>query len=241
MPVDLIRFLFILLITFVTSTLTLLTGFGVGTILTPTFALLYDVKTAVLLVSIVHLTNNLLKFGLFRRNVNLGILRRFGLVSIVGALAGSFAQSFLQSSLVAIALGCFLIVTGILEFLPLNPFRIPRSFDQAGGFLSGFMGGIIGNQGAIRSAYLLNYDLTKESFIGTGTAIAILIDLTRIPVYLTHQTVTIETAGPGLLIVILIAFGGTFLGKRLLRHLSLGRFRRVVASFLILVGIRLFF
>jgi len=241
MPVDLIHFLFILLITFATSTLTLLTGFGVGTILTPTFALLYDVKTAVLLVSIVHLTNNLLKFGLFRRNVNLSILRRFGLVSIIGALAGSFAQSFLQSSIVAIALGCFLIVTGSLEFLPVNPFRIPRSFDQAGGFLSGLMGGIIGNQGAIRSAYLLNYDLTKESFIGTGTAIAILIDLTRIPVYLTHQAVTIETAGPGLLVVILVAFGGTFLGKRLLRHLSLGRFRRVVASFLILVGIRFFF
>ena len=163
MPVDLIRFLLILATTFVTSTLTLLTGFGVGTILTPTFALLYDIKTAVLLVSIVHLTNNLLKFGLFRRKIDLRILRRFGLVSMIGALAGSFAQSYLLSSIVAIALGCFLIVTGILEFLPVNPFKIPRSFDQAGGFLSGLMGGIIGNQGAIRSAYLLNYELTKES------------------------------------------------------------------------------
>lgn len=235
-----LQFVFIIVLTFVTSTLTLLTGFGVGTILTPTFALLYDVKTAVLLVSIVHLSNNLLKFGLFRRSLNLVVLRRFGIVSMVGALAGSLLQSSLQSHLVSIILGCFLVATGIFEFLPQNPFKIPRALDQTGGFLSGFLGGIIGNQGAIRSAYLLNYDLSKESFIGTGTAIAILIDLTRIPVYLTYGTAMFETAGLRLLLVILIAFCGTFVGKGLLKHISLGRFRLVVASFLVLVGIRLF-
>ena len=86
----------ILVITFVISTITLLTGFGVGSVLTPTFTLFYDVKTAVFLVSIVHLANNLLKFGLFAHHIEKAIFWRFGIMSVAGALAGSLLQGFFQ-------------------------------------------------------------------------------------------------------------------------------------------------
>lgn len=178
-------FLLLLLLTLIVSALTLLTGFGVGTVLTPTFAFFYDARTAVFLVAIVHLANNLLKFGLFRQHVNKEILFKFGFTSLAGAVGGSLLQGSLEGFSVRYALAGFLVAAGLLEFLPAaSTFRIPRSFDVLGGFFSGFLGGMIGNQGAIRSAYLLNYDLTKESFIATATAIAIVIDLTRIPVYL---------------------------------------------------------
>lgn len=239
MSPDLFQFILILGITLVTSAATLLTGFGVGTVLTPTFALFYDVKTAVLLVSVVHLANNLLKFGLFRRHVSVPVLRRFGFISILGALVGSLLQGSLHSQYVAMVLGLFLVVAGSLEFLPAkSTFKIPRSADFFGGFFSGFMGGIIGNQGAIRSAYLLNYDLSKESFIATATTIAIIIDLTRIPVYLSHESTQLGQTGLNLLAVTLVAFGGTFLGKRLLQKIPLTRFRLIVAAFLVVMGAR---
>ncbi|MGH2569384.1 MAG: sulfite exporter TauE/SafE family protein [Bacteroidota bacterium] len=237
-----VNFIVILVVTFIVSTLTLLTGFGVGTVLTPVFALFYDAKTAVLLVSIVHLSNNLLKLGLFRRHINKEIFLKFGLISLVGAAAGSLLQHQLAGDSVRSALAVFLVLAGGVEFIPRTAkFKIPRSLDFLGGFFSGFLGGLIGNQGAIRSAYLLNYDLSKESFIATATAIAVVIDLTRIPVYLYNQMEHVEAAALPLLVVTLVAFGGTLYGKSLLRKISLERFRTIVAGFLIVMGVVLFF
>lgn len=76
---------------FLAAALTLMTGFGLGTILTPVFLLFYDVKIAILIVAVVHLLNNLLKFSLFRRHLDTDILKRFGVLAITGAFAGTFA------------------------------------------------------------------------------------------------------------------------------------------------------
>ncbi len=239
---DLLQTLFVLSATFLVSTITLLTGFGIGTVLTPAFALFYDAKIAVFLVSIVHLANNVLKLGLFHRSLDKSVLKRFGLVSVVGALAGSLLQGSLDPRSVGVILGVFLLVVGIMEFLPSRlSFRIPRTFDVAGGLFSGMMGGLIGNQGALRSAYLLNYPLSKEAFVATATSISILIDLTRIPVYIYQESTLYRETPWQLFAVMLVAFGGTFLGRELLKKIPLEHFRFVIAGFLIIVGIRLLF
>ncbi len=230
-------FIIILVITFVISTLTLLTGFGVGTVLTPTFTFFYDAKTAVFLVSIVHLANNLLKLGLFRQHIDKRILIKFGGISLLGAAAGSLLQDALTGEYVRYALAVFLILAGGAEFIPnASRIRIPRAFDFVGGFFSGFLGGLIGNQGAIRSAYLLNYELSKEAFIATATAIAIVIDLTRIPVYLYSQVHQLEAAAFPLLALIVVAFVGTFIGRELLTKISLERFRKTVSGCVVMLG-----
>lgn len=232
-----LNFIVILVITLLISTLTLLTGFGVGTVLTPTFAFFYEAKTAVLLVSIVHLSNNLLKFGLFREHINKEVFVKFGVISLAGAAAGSLLQNVLAGNSIRYALAIFLILAGGVEFIPsASKFKIPRSFDFVGGFFSGFLGGLIGNQGAIRSAYLLNYDLSKESFIATATAIAIVIDLTRIPVYLYNQMPQLEAAALPLLVITLVAFAGTLFGKSLLKKISLERFRKTVSVCVVMLG-----
>ncbi len=234
------EFIVVLFITFVISTITLLTGFGVGTVLTPTFTLFYDVKTAVFLVAVVHLANNLFKYTLFAKYINKQIFFRFGLVSLLGAVLGSLLQGELQSRILKAFLGAFLLIVGVSEFLPQKfVWRLPKTFDPIGGFFSGLLGGLIGNQGAIRSAYLLNYNLSKETFIATATSIAIVIDLSRIPIYIYHQAALFKLAAPSLLIVTAVAFAGTFMGKNLLGKISLERFRAIVAAFLVLMGLAL--
>lgn len=224
--------------TLFTSLLTLLSGFGLGTILTPVFALFYDVKLAILLVAIIHFMNNVLKFSLFRKHVDWKLLQRFGLVSVAGALLGAVLQAILFSEWIKIFLGVILVILGIVEFIPeRRAVRLPRKIDIAGGFISGLLGGLVGNQGAIRSAYMLNYDLTKESFIGTATVIALLIDATRIPIYLTTHAEYFSQIRADLLIVVAIAFTGTIVGKRLLRNISPRAFKKIVAGFVVIVGI----
>lgn len=237
---NILEFFITLIITFLISAATLLTGFGVGTVLTPTFTFFYDVKTAVFLVAVVHLANNLLKLGLFVKHIDKTVLWRFGFISIAGALAGSFLQGVFQAVIVKYVLALFLIASGISEFTPKDvSFKLPRKFDILGGFFSGLMGGLIGNQGAIRSAYLLNYNLTKEGFIATATAIAVVVDLGRIPVYIYGQAAQTQHAVLTLLIVTLVAFTGTLIGRQLLSKISFVQFRKIVAVCLILTGIML--
>jgi uncharacterized membrane protein YfcA len=224
-------------VTFVISALTLMTGFGVGTVLTPTFVFFFDIKTAVFLVAVVHLSNNFLKFALFAKHMQKEIFLRFGVLSLAGAVIGSLLYGTIDATLLTILLALFLIVVGGTEFLPVPALRFPPSIDMAGGFLSGLMGGLIGNQGAIRSAYLLNYNLSKEAFIGTATAISLVVDLTRIPVYLYKESDLFFRDWSGLVVVILVAFAGTLVGQQLLKKLPLERFRLIVAGFVLLLGI----
>lgn len=230
--------IWIYVVTFAASLLTLMTGFGLGTILTPVFAMLYDVKIAVFLVAIVHFLNNAFKFTLFRKSVDLSIIKRFGIVSIVGALLGSVLQMYVQSSVIKICLGIVLIILGGSEFVPKNfVFRLPKKIDTIGGFASGLLGGLVGNQGAIRSAYLLNYEISKETFIATATVIALAIDATRIPVYVMSNYQTLTDLSWKLVSVAATAFLGTLVGKRFLSSVSLSFFKKSVAGFVILMGV----
>ena len=229
--------MWIYIVTLFASMLTLVAGFGLGTILTPVFTLFYNVKLAILLVAIIHFLNNGLKFFLFRKHVDLSIIKRFGLLSIVGAMLGSLLQLYVQSDLLKILLGIVLLLLGLGEILPVKKaFKFPRKIDIIGGFFSGLLGGLVGNQGAIRSAYLLNYDVSKEAFIATATMIALCIDATRIPVYLAsreHVAAELEWQLP---IVVAVAFVGTLAGKKFLARLSIGVFKRIVAVFVTLMG-----
>ena len=220
------------------AALVLMSGFGLGTLLTPLFILFYDIKIAVLLVAVVHFSNNLFKLGLFFRHLDRAVLKRFGVLSIVGAFIGSFLQAWLHSETLKIGLGILLIILGAVEFLPPHlSWRIPKKLDPLGGLFSGLLGGVLGNQGAVRSAYLLNYGLSKEAFIATATVIACLIDVTRIPIYLLHYYGEVANAWPYLLATILSAFLGTLIGKWLLEIITIGAFRRVVAGSVAVLGI----
>jgi uncharacterized membrane protein YfcA len=223
---------------FLSSLVTLMTGFGLGTILTPVVALFYDVKLAILVVAIVHILNNALKLWLFRDHVDRAIIRRFGALSILGALAGAALQGLLASSAVTVLLGFVLVALGAGEFLPQGRgFRFPKALDPVGGFASGLLGGLVGNQGAIRSAYLLNYDLPKESFIATATVIALAIDATRIPIYLTAHREYFSQLSWNVLPVVLLAFLGTITGKRFLASLSGRHFKKAVAASVVAMGV----
>jgi len=99
------------------------------------------------------------------------------------------------------------------------------------------LGGLLGNQGAIRSAYLANYDIPKESFIATAALIAVFIDSTRIPIYVSTQWDQITRAWPVLLGVTVAAFVGTYIGQRLVGRVSQASFKQLVNTMIVLFGL----
>ena len=92
-------------------------------------------------------------------------------------------------------------------------------------------------QGALRSAFLVKAGLTKETFVATGAAIAVLIDVTRLGVYgrsLSSQRHELNI--PLLAAATAAAFVGAVAGNALLTKVTMQSIRVVVAAMLVAVG-----
>lgn len=71
-----------------------------------------------------------------------------------------------------------------MELLPeAAPWRFDARLLPVEGLISGFFGGLSGNQAAFRSMFLLKAGLSKEPFIATGAVLAVIVYLARLPVY----------------------------------------------------------
>jgi len=105
---------------------------------------------------------------------------------------------------------------------------------------SGFLGGLSGHQGALRSAFLLRAGLTKDAFIGTGVVIACVVDLSRLTVYFQHFVLAdLAANAPILLTAVTAAFLGSFLGSRVLKKVTLAAVQLIVGLMLFLVALAL--
>lgn len=215
-----------------------ISGFGIGSVLTPVLATQFDVRLAIAMVSLPHLAGTFVRFLLVRRHIDREVLLGFGAASAIGGLTGAALQAVVQSAALAIIFGLLLIFAGLgslTGFAQRMRFSGRRSA-LVGGALSGLLGGLVGNQGGIRAAALLGFDVDKDAFVATATAVALIVDGARIPVYL--ATEGREIAAQWALIALLAAgaIAGTLLGGRALRGMNETAFRRVVGVLLLALG-----
>jgi uncharacterized membrane protein YfcA len=212
-------------------------GFGIGSLLTPALALQAGTKLAVAAVAIPHAIGTAQRFWLLRSHVDWRVVRSFGITSAVGGLAGAVLHAGASSRALEVVFGALLILAGISELTGwMRRVRWgPKAAWVAGAF-SGALGGLVGNQGGIRTAALLGYDVPKESFVATATAIALFVDTARLPIYLVSQGDEIARLWPQVLIATGGVITGTLVGGRILSRLSQELFRRVLAVLLLGLG-----
>lgn len=241
------------------SALTFFSGFGLGTLLLPAFALFVPVELAVAMTALVHFANGLFKLGLVGRHANRAVILRFGVPAILAAFAGAWllgklatAGPWLEYTLagrsfavtpVKFAVGVLLIAFTLWEARPAGrELAFGAKWMPLGGVLSGFFGGLSGNQGALRSAFLIKAGLSKEAFIGTGVVIACLIDVTRLGLYSRQLLAQRHAIEAGLLATAaLCAFAGAYWGNRHLRKLTFARLQKFVGAMVLAVGAALAF
>jgi uncharacterized membrane protein YfcA len=218
-----------------------LSGFGIGSILTPLLAVLLGTKLAVAVVSVPHFLGTALRFALLREHLDRRVLLTFGFASAAGGLTGALLQVWLRSAVLGYVLGALLVAAGIMGVTGLaDRMRFGRTAGWIAGALSGVFGGLVGNQGGIRSAALLGFDIRKESFVATATAIALLVDLFRMPVYAATQYQAIVSVWPWMLLASIGVAVGTLAGKPLLQQIPQRLYRAVVSLIILGLGIWMF-
>jgi uncharacterized membrane protein YfcA len=107
--------------------------------------------------------------------------------------------------------------------------------------VSGALGGLVGNQGGIRSAAMLGFDVPKHAFVATATAVGLIVDGARMPVYLVTQGQEIAGLWPFLVAATVGAVLGTLVGERLLRRIPEPVYRRLVAALVLALGVYMLF
>ena len=236
------------------SLLTFFSGFGLGTILTPAFMLFFPIEVAIALTGIVHLLNNLFKMGLVGLKANWGVVLRFGIPAIIGAAIGAYV--LLQFSegepiysydllgrtmhikTVNLIVAALMAFFAVFELIPaLKQMQFDKNKLIIGGAISGFFGGLSGHQGALRSAFLIRYGLSKEVFIASGIIIASFIDITRIGMYFSRmEEINVMENLPILSTAVLSAFLGAYFGRKLLKKVTLSFVQWTVAIMILILA-----
>jgi len=257
---ELVEVLIVAVAAFAAAGLTMYSGFGLGTLMLPVFALFLPVGMAVVATALVHGANNLFKMALLGRNADREVVLKFGLPAVAAAVLGAMALGWLAGSdseltvhvngktvaeitPVKMIVGLLMIGFALFEVLPrFQRLQFDRRYLPLGGALSGFFGGLSGHQGALRSAFLAKSGLTTERFVGSNAVIGFLVDLTRIGVYLAlFAAAGIASEGfaawPLVLIGAAAAFCGVLVGKRYLHKVTMKSVRALVSVLLFGVGL----
>ena len=205
-------------------------------------ALQVDTRLAVAAVSIPHLVGTSLRFALMHGGVDRRVLWSFGITSAVGGLVGALLYGAASSRWLTLLFGVLLLFAAVSEITGLaRRMRFRGWVAWVAGALSGMLGGLVGNQGGIRSAALIGFDLRKELFVGTATAIALFVDGARVPIYLYTQHDEMQAHLTWIVLAMAGVVTGTIIGSRALGRIPEVWFRRVLALLLAVLGVAMLF
>jgi uncharacterized membrane protein YfcA len=240
----------------IASFLTFFSGFGLGTILLPVFAIYYPLPIAVALTACVHLLNNLFKLTLVYKSINWKLILQFGIPSFIAAFVGAFAlQQMSEINTViftysilnlqlnvtwpGLLIGLLIVLFSIIELSKkLTALTFDKKYLSLGGLLSGFFGGFTGHQGALRSAFLLHLNLDKPVFIATGVFVACMVDVVRLALYSNFSILKNHNTNYYLLFTaVIFAWLGAFAGNKLFKKTSMSFFKWFVGVFMLAMGI----
>lgn len=231
---DALTFLIALLAGAIAST----AGFGIGSILTPWLATAVPIRLAIAAVSIPHFLGTAMRLWLLRGSVDRRVFLTFGIMSAAGGLAGAWLHTISRSTLLTAVFAALLIFSGLSGLTGLNRrMHFGGRTAWIAGALSGAFGGYVGNQGGIRAAALMAFDLSPKAFVATATAVGLVVDLARMPVYLASEGTELAAFWRPIAIATAGVLAGTWGGRRVLERIPPRVFQPLVSALILALGI----
>lgn len=224
-------------IAFLAESVGTITGFGTSTILVPIVSFFIPIREAIVIVSVFHLFGTIARTAVFRGGINWKIAVLFGIPSLIFSVIGASFLNIISADLLTKILGLALILYALMSLfgkaliLPKNNLTL-----IIGGTAGGFLAGLIGTAGALRSAFLTSWKLKKEVYLGTGAVMGLGADLARVLVYKNSGLIWWDQNFTILLIITAIL--GTLVGRRIVKLFPEEIFRKIILAGLLLAGLR---
>jgi len=211
-------------------------GFGSSVFFVPIGNFYFDFYSVLGLTAIFHLSSNLSKIFLFRKGLDKKLIISIGLPAVLFVVIGGLASKLFETAYLEIILGIFLVGLSLFFLIKANIVVKPNSQNAIiGGSLSGFSAGLLGTGGAIRGLTMAAFNLEKSVFIATSALIDLLIDFSRTIVYYKNGYIHSHDL-KYVPFLILIGLLGSFIGKRILRHIPQSTFRKISLYLILFIG-----
>jgi len=225
-----------LLLALVAEVLGTVGGFGSSLFFVPLAGYFLDFHSVLGITGVFHVASNLSKIILFKKGVDKKLILTMGIPALLFVGLGALLSKYINVSVAEMIMACFLII--LSSTLLIKEITIKPTLTNAisGGILSGFLAGLIGTGGAIRGLTLTAFNLEQQAFIATSAIIDLGVDGTRSIIYAFNGYVHLHDLYL-ILLLFIVSFIGTWIGKILLNHVSEKIFKRIVLTLILITGI----
>lgn len=212
-------------------------GFGSSLFFVPIASYFLDFHSVLGITALFHVLSNLTKIFFFKKGYDKKLIINIGLPAVLFVILGAYLSKFINTKLLEVLLAFFLVTISLLLLIFRNFSLQPTTANSIfGGVISGLIAGLIGTGGAVRGITLAAFNLKSEAFIATSAIIDLGIDSSRSVVYFLNGYIHPHDLYlvPILLVVSII---GTYIGKKILSHISETQFKSIVLILILFTGI----
>lgn len=225
------------IIAFLSEVAGTITGFGSSTIFLPLALFFVDYKSALVLVAFTHIFGCMTRVTLFRGGLDKNLIILFGVPSVIVAFFAANLLIYIPKNTFIVILGIFLLTFSVISLMEYDlPILATKKSAVTGSALSGFFAGLMGTGSVVRSAFLTAFGLKKINYIAISAAVALSVSSTRIQVYLYNGFLKPEFYS-FLPFLILIAFGGSYMGKMAVNKVNQHKYRKIVLLAIVIISI----
>jgi hypothetical protein len=154
------------------------------------------------------------------------------------SVAGSYCFVALPKSMITRAIGSVIIVFVVLKWRGGLEFEMTHRRLAVAGAVVGFVSGLVGSAGPLGAAAFLSLELPPASYISTEATTAVAMHVSKIVVY-QHFTAFDRAAWELAAVLSVGMVLGSWLGKKTVERLSMGRFRLVVGALLVALALQM--
>jgi uncharacterized protein len=235
---DLFIYIFMFSLSLFTAVISAATGMGGGVVFLVGINSFLPLTSSIPIHGLIQLKNNALRVFALRAHLNYSICIPFFFGCLGGVLLVTQLAKSMDNKLVPSILILTLVLYSLFKPKKMPQLKIANWAFLPLGFITGFLGIVVGAVDPILSPFFLRDDFSRHQIIANKSFFQVLVHLAKIPVFLYLGFNYVEHWK---LILVLVAGGvlGTYLGIRLLDRISQRVFIRTFRSILFLVAIKL--
>lgn len=210
--------------------------FGSSSIFAPIANQFLTFHNALIIIAIYHIFGNVSRFSLFYKHWDRRVFMLFGIPSIIATVIGARLASMIDPGLLKMILGIVLMCFAWYSMIRPSPPHITHPWvSRLWWALSGFSAGLIGTGGVLRWAFMTMLWLRKEAYIATIASVALLVDMTRIPIYFGQWFLNPQHAWM-IPILLVIAFVWSMIGKYIVKRISTSLLTTIILRAIMIVS-----
>jgi len=227
----------LLALSLLASILAAVAGFGGSVILLPVLVHLFGIKEAVPILTIAQLIGNASRVWFGRKSIDWKVVLYFCLACIPSAIIGATMFNHFHAQTLKKMLGIFLLLTLAYRYSRFKKSNMQLKHFLILGAIGGWLSAVVGTVGPLVAPFFLDYGLLGSAYIATEAMTAVVMHITKGIVYAKFSLLTLHSLTIGLIMGV-VMFGGSYIGKQIVDRLPQIWFTRLVELVILVAGIQ---